>query len=87
LGTIVDFVYVHVNEDAAHIAGQTVAGMVGHKLLELHPFLKDTGLHAALRHTLATGEELLLEDVVIPGREGTPLNASSTTEASASTTR
>lgn len=67
-GTIVDFVIMSANRQAAEIVNSTVEALVGQRDLELHPELRSSGLFDAYVKTVETGEPQLVETYYNDGR-------------------
>lgn len=67
-GTIIDFLILSANRQAAEIVHATVATLVGQRDLELHPELRSSGLFDAYVKTVETGEPQFVETHYNDGR-------------------
>jgi diguanylate cyclase (GGDEF)-like protein/PAS domain S-box-containing protein len=65
-GHIIDFLYTDANEAACGYNKMERAQLVGRRLLELLPAHTSTGLFELYRHTLESGQPLVLNDFVYP---------------------
>lgn len=67
-GTIVDFLIISANRQAAEIVDSTVEALVGRGDLELHPELRSSGIFDAYVKTVETGESQFVETHYNDGR-------------------
>jgi PAS domain S-box-containing protein len=55
---------VHINQAAARMVGQKPADLIGKRIWDIVPQMKDSPLHRAYEKVLATGQSLEIEDYV-----------------------
>jgi PAS domain S-box-containing protein len=60
-GRVVDFVYVYVNPAAERLTGRAAADMLGRRVLELFPHVRDEGLFDAYVRVVETGAPFATE--------------------------
>lgn len=75
-GTIVDFIIISANQQAAEIVHSTVEALVGQSDLELHPELRSSGLFDAYVKTVETGQPQHVETHYNDGRLNEWINVS-----------
>lgn len=71
-GAVVDFCYLASNPMACQEIGLPLTQLLGNRVLELVPPLRDPELFGRYVHTLESGEPLVVDDLLVPEASGRP---------------